>query len=619
MILGFSMKLFTLWKSFLGMCAKHIGEGTAPAKWADLLNDKNRYSVVDTEEFGFVPIVRCTQLDGTPIIVILRWIPLSVIPCNYIHLNHSPSHWSVIPNLSGIHISIMGVETGLRQIHIRWLDKRTFIASPVEPNSWGFELLVNTDKVTNEWVRPTAKTALVSLERQIESQSWVASNHFETELFYDSHELSDFGKICPIFMKYSEAKVFTSASVASFFRNFMYFFNQVKQSIGHKTTDAMPAEVSELKFDCRVDFDKATRCREKFKTKYTPHGLRATIVSVNAPIVPPHIIGKYMTGHTSENMVRYYTVMDGDYISELKAYNRQQIFGTENRVDNVLAIRADSRTSGLRKAIDAAPIDDVLREYGAFSLAGEDAKGVVQSGLSAIRFVNRGDIKIDTTHICPLNNQCPSEIVDTIGAKACGQCYYSVKTIDHLPRILAHCRALSRALDKAKSKLKYVSGQGATEEILEALEEDIIRLAGELGAWILTAEVLSRNFEQLRGRVLVNTPEILSEKLAECIEPDSELENLLIQCQEAAAYPELADSVLYADVGMVRARILAMSGSIDELLAPLDSYQLLDNFRGLIRGICIATGKSPKELAEHMEVHQSSSPALLNTLGRLHD
>ncbi len=606
-------------KEFSWYLAQNIAEGSAPDNWAVLLNDKSTHAVLSTEEFGLVPIVRSKMLDGTQISINLRWIPASLIAAIYVHLKRSPNQWTPIPNLHGIHQVVIGLETGLRHIHIRWLDKRTFLYSPVDANYSTFDLLVNTDKVTCEWVRPTSMRVLTVLERQIESQTWMAENHFETELFYDYHELSDFGKICPIFMKYSEAKVYSPPSMASYYHSLIYFFSQIKVSIGRRTADPMPPEIENLTFTCKGDFENATKCREKFKTKYTPHGLRASVVSVHAPILPPHLIGEEITGHVSDNTVRYYTVVDSDYIADVKALNRQMIFGSDQRGKSILAIRADRETSSLRNAVAESPISDVLHDYGAFSFTSENVHGELKSGMKTILAAVQDDIVINPTHMCPLRNQCPPEIVSTIGAKACGQCHYSVKTVDHLARILSHCRVLSRQYDHTNNQLKNASENNASEEALEVIENSMVKLAGEIAAWGLTAKVLTKNYEQLKGRVLVNMPDMLTKKLVESCRPDSELENLLIQCEEAATYPELGDSALLVDVAMVRARILAMAGSIEELFAPLDNYQMLDNFRGLLRGVCIATGKSPKELAAQMEKPLGGVPVVLKALEAIYD
>ncbi|MBI5006223.1 MAG: hypothetical protein HZB95_03760 [Nitrosomonadales bacterium] len=599
--------------------AQKIGEGTAPESWYSILKDKTKNTVLNTEDFGFVPIIRFTKMDGTPVSFKLLWLPITVVPTKYVQLNHSPQRLLPIINLHGIHQVIVGSETGLRHIHIRWLDKRSFKAQPVDPAYSSFDLLVNTDKVTYEWIRPTAMTVLKALERQIESQSWISAPHFETELYYDYHEQSDFGKICPVFMRYDDAQTYDASALSLFFHNIIYFFNQIKLSLGQATTDPMPYEVTSLSFKVKEDFKQAMLYRSEFDTKYTPHGLRATVVSVHAPILPPHIIGKYITGHTSENMVRYYTVVDSDYMEVVKAFNRERSGHSEYRQGKVLSIDAGRENSSLKRDLATSPISDVLRDYGAFSSSNEEASGEIKSGMSIIRGIALEEIRINSTHICPVGNECPPEIAIGIGRRACGQCPYSIKTIDHLPRILAHCRALSRKLDKAKIQLQLVGDRNASEEVLETLEDEILFIAGELSAWTLTAEVLAKNVEELKDRTLVNNPEMLSKDFKKCLVPDSELENLLIQCEEAVAYPELADLPLLADIAMVRPRILAMTGSMEELFAPTDQYQLVDNFRGLIRGICIATGMRPKELAEHMEKALVAPTPILKSLELLHD
>ncbi|GHD80350.1 hypothetical protein [Vogesella fluminis] len=599
--------------------AKNIGEGTAPDSWLSILNSKNKYLILNADDFGFVPIVRFTLLDGTPVKINLRWIPTTVIPTSAVHLKGSPEKWTLLPNLHGIHQTIVGIETGLRHIHIRWLDKRNFKFSEVDSKSSTFDLLVNTDKVTNEWVRPTAKTVLNALERQIESQSWINGEHFDAELFYDYHELSDFGKIRPIFMKYNEPKVYTSSSMASFFRNIIYFFSLIKISLGQDVADKLPEEVSNLLFDNRRDFEKATRCRSKFSTDYTPHGLRASVVSIYAPILPPHVIGENITGHVSDNMVKYYTVINSDYISDVKAINRRLAAESGVVERSILAVTADDEFSSLRKAVAASPINDVLREYGAFSFATEEADGKIKSGMDAIKANDSGWIKICPTHICPMNNICPPEIVNTVGKKFCGQCHYSIKTVDHLPRILAHCRSLSRKCDDLKRRLACASSNGASEVALELIEQDLLNLTGELSAWMLTADVLVKNYDKLRNCALVNKPDILAKKLAMIAQPECELENILVQCDEAIAYPDLADSVLEADVAMIRARLLVMTGELEDFFDSAHGYKLIDSFRGLLRGVCMATGKSPKELAAYIESSPIKNIRSIELLEKLYE
>lgn len=581
--------------------AKNIAEGTAPSEWYDILKDKNNNIVINAEDFGFVPIIRTKKIDGSPIYVNLFWLPVTVFPSSALHLKRFPQAWTYFPTLHAIHELIVAIETGLRHIHIRWLDKERYIAAPMEANDTTFEFIVNTDKTRGEWIRPTSREVLVVLERQLVSQSWIEGGHFEDELYYDYHELSDFGKFKPLFIRYDSTKVYSEDSFSQYFKSFVYFFNQIKVSLSQSPTDALPAKIIDLNFDCRDDFVLAARVRKEFKTERTPHLTRASVVSVNAPLLPPHIIGSRVTGHLSENMVKYYTVVDNDYIENVKSIKRDWFFGDGSFNEEFFALRADNEFSNLRRAIASVSISDVLKDYGGFSFVSEDKDGNINSGMTAILSVGVNAIKLHPTHLCPLNNKCPPEIVNSIGRMSCGQCHYSVKLIDHLPRILAQCRLLSRQFDHMKKQLSFLADGDSPEEVLESLEEKILHITGEISAWAVTAGVLAKNYNNLKGKPLINSPELFFKKISELRTPDSELENLLVQCEEAIAYPELADSSLEADVGVIRSRLLAMTNSVEELFIPLDKHGLLDNFRGILRGVCLLTGYSLKDLNSYLD------------------
>ena len=57
---------------------------------------------------------------------------------------------------------------------------------------------------------------------------------------------------------------------------------------------------------------------------------------------------------------------------------------------------------------------------------------------------------------------------------------------------------------------------------------------------------------------------------------------------------------LNASITKLRNMILAKAGDIDKLVNQPDNYELLDEFRGIIRSICDATGVSVEELSKRI-------------------
>lgn len=595
--------------------AKTIGTGNAPDEWYDILSDASKCQVLDTEQFGFVPTFSYQLTSGVTRDYRIRWIPKSLLAIRHFNLKCREG-WTPLPQLHSIHQIIVGLETGIRNIHIRWLDKHFYLADAVDAGASDFMLRINTDKVTGPWDRVCSKEVLTVLERQIESQAWFRSDHFETTLPYDDHELSDFGKICPIFMQYDKPRNATLDMTSKYYRWFVYYINLTKISFGEASLDPLPTAIEHLSFTQRSDFEKAELARKGFRSKFTPHGTRATVISSFAPLLPPHVIGEEISGHVSDAMVLYYTKLDSSHLEPVRKVNRE-LAKLEKGDRMLFSLRTERGDSALRRALFESSIEDFVSNFGACSMYMENNNGDIVSGLKEIAERGIARVKLHPTHICPLGDECPPEIVNTIGAKSCGQCPYSIKTVDHLPRILAHTRALGRQIDNKKIQLAEADEAGVPDGVLVEIEKELVHLASEASAWALTGKILAEKCTQLAGRALIDRPDILSQAI-EIARPDSELDNLLIQCEEALSYPELTDSALQADVAKLRPCLLAMTGSVEQLFTPLDGRELIDDFRGLVRSICMTTGATPKELAEQMEKPLQISALAIRALEKLH-
>ena len=85
------------------------------------------------------------------------------------------------------------------------------------------------------------------------------------------------------------------------------------------------------------------------------------------------------------------------------------------------------------------------------------------------------------------------------------------------------------------------------------------------------------------------------------------LSKLLIECEDAVAYPELANSTLEAHVLRCRSRIVSSKNELVEYYGENDDYDPIEGFRHHVRAFCLATGKSPGELVGFIEKNETTS------------
>lgn len=232
------------------------------------------------------------------------------------------------------------------------------------------------------------------------------------------------------------------------------------------------------------------------------------------------------------------------------------------------------------------------------------------SGLNIIATDSANNVSLPT-NICVIGAECPTSIITTIGPKRCGQCPYSVKTVDHLPRILAKSRSLARECDHLHKQLIDSSKKSASDITLETLERKLMAETDELAAWMHTASTLIKNLGDLQNRVLVNQPAIINSELRSFGSSTSSTLQLLIESNEAASYTELNNAELKVDILKWRARLLKSENGFQRIFDLLPESDPIDEFRGLIRHLSINTGLTVKEICEKLSSPNVPSVQLL--------
>lgn len=595
----------------------------------------------ETEQLGFVPVVflenpdfdHCKASASNNLrmtCIPLKWVPKFIIPLVTRKSNRDGATKLITyPQLNHIQQTIVALETGIRNIHIRWLDRRTYDqhidrsqSLPPICNLW-----VNTDKANPPWIAKVSSDVIKLLDRQIKTHVWFDEPSIQTEAWYGHHEDNHFGKILTIFPR-GYAVPGTDCmpgplgdnSHRSNFKKTIFAFNVFcRYSLDIEPSNCMPEEFAMIEsIDTMKEYIRAIGLHTKATKliEHTPHSCRVTVVSEWIKILPPHIIGNYITGQSTVAHVIYYAKCDPEFLIRHQQYQKMALQnGYEWNEAQFSHNKAEDENSIIQQAFNKNRQQAAV-DFGATSFDRDTDDGKILSGLNALTEQPLEALAFLPTHICPFSAHCPKDIVKDLGAVPgiripCGGCYYSVKTVDHLPRIVGHIRSLTETCAELEGYIKQSKAGGASRESLISKAAERKFLADEIIAWSVTVHCLEQMYQDIKTRehFLVQKPEIVAQRLEQIVVKENSLEGLLARIAEAKTYVEYFTPQLQSQVLAARNKMLAYTQDINRLIqdAP-NGFTLIDEFRGLMRTTCETLGITMQELAHQIDRPMNLSP-----------
>lgn len=621
----------------------------------------------NTQEIGYVPLV----------LIESKLQPIYYVPANLTFEVTSIKNREqyIYPCFQTLFENLIAIETGLRHIHIRWLDGDKFDISNSETTNTipqyvaelhvqyaaaneSNEIEVGTDKVKTEPWKPYVSSRVLNLLRRLKAFQNTLDIDV-TSLWYDDHEGSIHGKIKPLFCSMDAtvevAGVIKEEPCRTQYKRLLCFYDLFVQLSGldtpllgttsEKAIDKIEQAREKVKLEREKRQDANSGLDERsltillweyatkaafyfngqYKTEFKPHGTRASVASEKIKVLPPQAIQDHITGHESRAVLSYYIQVDPNWMKEIGDYNEsfflddQHIKKTANR--NLNKMQQERVKKQLHKVIEQDPTL-LGSDFGAVSFSVESGNNNIVGGLKTISITPVSNCALMPTHICPFGGNCPREIKEEFGEYQCGQCYFSVKTIDHIPRILAHIRKLN---DENNEKERYIiqsKEAGVDIEALEVMEQDKHKLGNELSAWTNTYDLLEKKRISLQKECedetkefLVAKPDILMEYFAKGEVEDNAINALLLRIQDANAFQEYFTPQLKAQITQIRNKILINQKQFDQLLEQPDGFDLIDEFRGVLRSFTEAHGISLKEATKLLSEPLKTPEQNLKLLG----
>lgn len=157
------------------------------------------------------------------------------------------------------------------------------------------------------------------------------------------------------------------------------------------------------------------------------------------------------------------------------------------------------------------------------------------------------------------------------------------------------------------NSIVQVAEAGADVEALEIMENEKVHIANELAAWVYSYELLYTNLAQLKDKCaenpqdfLVERPDVLMQHFVEGKVEDNPVNALLLRIQDANAFQEYYTPQLKAQITQLRNKILIKHKQFDQLLQQPQGFDLLDEFKGILRAFTETQGISLAETAKRL-------------------
>jgi len=237
-------------------------------------------------------------------------------------------------------------------------------------------------------------------------------------------------------------------------------------------------------------------------------------------------------------------------------------------------INAKTKNSQLRKAL-SADRRQAITGFGIINLSSiHDKNG---GGIELLRASRASEIVFRDTHICPVGEECPQEIIEDTGeAMRCGSCRFACKSVDHLPAIEAKRSSLLLRIRSSVDLLKVVNKSGDRRDERKQIHRKIELDTHELLGWTQSAETLQSIFDDVDKAdcFLTDEPEIVRKHLKRVVRKSYGQEFLLHRILEADHYPSLVSDDLRLKASRLFRRVLSHSFPEEEELRENPDFEI---------------------------------------------
>lgn len=508
---------------------------------------------------------------------------------------------------------IVAIETGLRFQGVQWLCRNKFdVANQGSRHRDFYVLTVNTDKTNDGFTTPILPRTRAVLLR--ETQDQVAAGTEDRPIHYENRDNTRFEKLVPLFRNVASGQPFSDEA-------YSYLWTEILVAFGVYFADIGDAQFVRLQkpnqHKLERTFEGHPYTRLKVQCLYTPHSCRSTFITRRSPFISLEDAAR-LVGHANAIVTSHYDYPEMDELGT-KLLHADAVIGEEAgptaRITSGPAfIKAQEANSALVASFkkDRA---ETIKTFGMISLRQTlNSSADDDTGLDLLRASPMSQVVFRETHICPVGENCPPEIVVEIGGyRRCGVCPLACKCIDHLPAIAAQQRFLLERTQSSRETYSRLSNRdgaaGELGELYDAMEADFQEYLG----WRLAEEILEDMRRQTHldpERIHVAEPEIIRRHLERVVKPTDQVEFVLRRVIEANTYPTLATDRLRLQALKLTKRIMAGTLDAETLIGEEDCDEIA-GLASLVTTVLKSRNVTLEQLSHSISQSQSRPVALV--------
>lgn len=586
----------------------------------------------NTAEWGYVPIFRYRgrlyRIDWIPNIFLISKRTLQSNPSGKAGLYVNGSRINVginrcitlnFPSLTTVRLLTAMVETGLRAQSIQWLDRRSFdrLALPIaslaalygNPEAQNFHsLYVNTDKAHDEWKNFISWRVRRSFLAECYFQESVVDKFQSILVDYEDREHSRFDPVMALFRSDRNSKPISDGMYSSRWVDLLYgfqsFFNR-KDGV-----DRTGSEDELILLKERDWWEEGAPINEIYLAIHTPHACRATYATLKDGDLEITEIAEQL-GHSNTVVTSTYQVPQiNSLLKKLKDIDARTMSVDICDVagESQAYLHPEHQGSSVRAAFEKNR-EQAIVDFGfvpgvaLWSLSELDGD---TSTLELLRQSPSSVIRWHPTHVCPVGNQCPREVVaNSGGTNRCGLCPLAAKCIDHLPAIEAKQRELLERIRATTVWQGHLERQSAPQPEIDALHRERALDTKEFLGWKLSAEILRTRQRELgedSHSYHVDQPELVRKQLELVTRDRTESEFFLQRIEDSNALPSLESPEVRARALRYSRLILAQQGRFKEAaFLDVPPHSETTVFASLVKPYLEAKGLSLEQLGAALE------------------
>lgn len=480
---------------------------------------------------------------------------------------------------------------------------------------------VSTDKTKGEaWDSLIVFRVRSLLLREQRFQESIKGSREHEAVPYENRENSRFANIVPLFRSATSSRPVDDyyncwTVLLTGFQDFYAHASGLGVQFITLSPSLQPGSVEPVVSIAR---DGAQFCPLSVKTINTPHACRSTFATNRQGVLEDSEIAS-LIGHEEEITTIYYQRHSAeDLAGKLEKSDRDQNDGWMFDRSSKEYIRADLPESNLVRSFNRSR-DTTIQRFGFMKAAAiwswSESLSKMPGGLELLQKSPISRIVFRETHICPVGEVCPAEVVDAIGeAKRCGVCPLAMKCIDHLPAVSAKKRSLYERVRYFVQRSESLSAMGekaASDAAWESAQVDTQEYLGWKTSEDLLLEIYQEQSESPSKKTngtggltyLVGRPDIVREHLKVVVRDSSLGEFLLRRVADSNAFPSMQTPEVQALSKRIGNRIMAGNGDVGLFSSPCaDDVTATAN---LLRTIAVAKGLSIARISSLLE----SSPS----------